>query len=155
MRLLENKKILITGGSRGIGAGVVRGALAEGAHVGFIYQQSQDLAQDLAQEMTALYPDQRCLAFRCDIADAATTRDMVKSAVSELGGIDALINNAGITRDAGLARMRREHWDEVIATNLGSMFNMTQPLLLHLVKQTKLSEKERKALLRAIEEVDE
>jgi 3-oxoacyl-[acyl-carrier protein] reductase len=135
MRLLENKKILITGGSRGIGAGVVRGALAEGAHVGFIYQQSEDLAQDLAQEMTAQYPDQRCLAFRGDIAEAAATREMVKTAVGELGGIDALVNNAGITRDAGLARMRREHWDEVIATNLGSMFNMTQPLLLHLVKQ--------------------
>jgi 3-oxoacyl-[acyl-carrier protein] reductase len=135
MRLLENKKVLITGGSRGIGAGVVRVAMAEGANVGFVYQQSQDLAQDLAQEMTALHPGQRCLALRCDIADATATREMVKMAVSELGGIDALVNNAGITRDAGLARMRREHWDEVIATNLGSMFNMTQPLLLHLVKQ--------------------
>jgi 3-oxoacyl-[acyl-carrier protein] reductase len=46
-----------------------------------------------------------------------------------------LVNNAGITRDAALARMRREQWDEVIATNLGSMFNVTQPLLLQLVKQ--------------------
>src|SRR5690242_16399504 len=112
MRLLENKRILVTGGSRGIGAGVVRGAMAEGAHVGFIYQQSEDLAQDLAQEMTALHPEQRCLAFRCDIADTAATREMVKSAVGDLGGIDALVNNAGITRDAGLARMRREHWDK-------------------------------------------
>jgi 3-oxoacyl-[acyl-carrier protein] reductase len=135
MRLLENKKVLVTGGSRGIGAGVVRGAMAEGATVAFIYQQSQDLAQDLAQEMTALYPGQRCLPFRCDIADVSASRDTVKTAITELGGIDALVNNAGITRDAGLARMRREHWDEVIATNLGSMFNMTQPLLLHLVKQ--------------------
>jgi 3-oxoacyl-[acyl-carrier protein] reductase len=135
MPLLEAKKLLVTGGSRGIGAGVVRVAMAEGAEVAFLYHQSAELAKDLAQEMTAAHAGRRCLPFRCDIADANATRETVKTAITELGGIDALVNNAGITRDAGLARMRREHWDEVIATNLGSMFNATQPLLLHLVKQ--------------------
>jgi 3-oxoacyl-[acyl-carrier protein] reductase len=61
--------------------------------------------------------------------------DTVKAVTQEFGRIDALVNNAGITRDGALARMRREQWDEVIATNLGSIFNATQPLVLQLVKQ--------------------
>jgi 3-oxoacyl-[acyl-carrier protein] reductase len=135
MLLLENKKMIVTGGTRGIGAGVVRVAMAEGASVAFLYQQSSDLAADLARDMGALHPQQKCLPLRCDITDVDAARDTVKTAIAELGGIDALVNNAGITRDAALGRMRREHWDEVIATNLTSMFNITQPLLLTLVKQ--------------------
>jgi len=133
--MLENKKILVTGGSRGIGAGVVRAAMEEGADVAFIFHQSSDLANELSQRLRGLYPGRRCVPFQCDVADANGTRETVKAVLSELGGIDALVNNAGITRDAALARMRRAHWDEVIATNLGSMFNVTQPLLLQLVKQ--------------------
>jgi 3-oxoacyl-[acyl-carrier protein] reductase len=135
MLLLENKKMVITGGSRGIGAGLVRIAMAEGASVAFLYQQSSDLAEDLAGEMAARHPQQKCLPFQCNITDVNAARETVKAAIAGLAGIDVLVNNAGITRDAALARMRREQWDEVISTNLTSMFNMTQPLLLHLVKQ--------------------
>jgi 3-oxoacyl-[acyl-carrier protein] reductase len=135
MLLLENKRVIVTGGSRGIGAGVVRVAMAEGASVAFVYQQSADLAADLMKELNARHPQQRCLAFQCDITDVNAVRETVKAAVTDLGGIDAVVNNAGITRDAALGRMRREQWDEVISTNLTSMFNITQPLLLHLVKQ--------------------
>jgi 3-oxoacyl-[acyl-carrier protein] reductase len=135
MRLLEGKKILITGGTRGIGASVVRVAMQEGADVAFLFQQNLELAKELSQQMSALYPGRRCLPFQCNVADTTSARGAIKAAMSELGGIDVLVNNAGITRDAALARMRREQWDEVIATNLGSMFNVTQPLLLQLVKQ--------------------
>jgi 3-oxoacyl-[acyl-carrier protein] reductase len=135
MRLLEGKKILITGGTRGIGASVVRVAMQEGADVAFLFQQNLELAKELSQQMSGLYPGRRCLPFQCNVADTTSARGAIKAAMSELGGIDVLVNNAGITRDAALARMRREQWDEVIATNLGSMFNVTQPLLLQLVKQ--------------------
>jgi 3-oxoacyl-[acyl-carrier protein] reductase len=135
MPLLENKKVVITGGSRGIGAGIVRTAMAEGADVAFLFQQSSEQANELAQQMTALHPERRCLQFQCDVADATSARDAIKAATSELRGIDVLVNNAGITRDAALARMKREQWDEVIGTNLGSMYNVTQPLLMQLVKQ--------------------
>jgi|tagenome__1003787_1003787.scaffolds.fasta_scaffold20343574_2 3-oxoacyl-[acyl-carrier protein] reductase len=135
MSLLANKTILVTGGSRGIGAGVVRKAMEEGANVGFVFHHSRDLAEDLTREMSNLYPEQRCLAFQCDVADVEATRAVVKDALQSLKRIDALVNNAGITRDAALARMRREQWDEVIGTNLGSLFNMTQPLVLSFVKQ--------------------
>ena len=83
MPLLEGKKVLITGGSRGIGAGVVRVAMEEGADVAFIYHQSADLAKDLAQEMAARHPAQRCLAFSCDIADVTAARDTVKAVLTE------------------------------------------------------------------------
>jgi 3-oxoacyl-[acyl-carrier protein] reductase len=135
MRLLENKAMLVTGGSRGIGAGVVRIAMQEGAQVAFIFHRSSDAAQELSQQMQRLYPGQQCLAFQCDVADANGMRETVKAAAFALRRIDALVNNAGITRDAALARMRREQWDEVIATNLGSVFNATQPLVLQFVKQ--------------------
>ncbi len=135
MPLLENKKILVTGGTRGIGAGVVRTAMAEGAEVAFIFQQNVEMANDLSRELTARNPGRRCLPFQCDVANTEETREKIKAIISELGRIDALVNNAGITRDAGLGRMRREQWDAVINTNLGSMFNVTQPVLLQLVKQ--------------------
>jgi 3-oxoacyl-[acyl-carrier protein] reductase len=135
MGLLEGKRVLVTGGARGIGAAVVRVALQEGAEVAFLFHQSAQAAQDLSGQMTDRYPGRRCVPFRCDVADPQATRDVVKAATAELGGIDALVNNAGITRDAALARMRREQWDDVIATNLGSIFNATQPLILQFVKQ--------------------
>ena len=135
MGLLEEKRILVTGGSRGIGAGVVRIAMQEGAQVAFIFHRSPDAAEELSKEMEALHPGQRCLPLECDVADSNGMRETIKAATAELGRIDALVNNAGITRDAALARMRREQWDEVITTNLGSMFNATQPLVLQLAKQ--------------------
>ena len=135
MALLEGKRVLVTGGARGIGAAVVRVAMQEGAEVAFLFHLSAEAARDLSGQMADRYPGRRCAAFHCDVADPEATRAAVKAATAELGGIDALVNNAGITRDAALARMRREHWDEVIATNLGSIFNATQPLVLQFVKQ--------------------
>jgi 3-oxoacyl-[acyl-carrier protein] reductase len=135
MGLLEQKKILVTGGSRGIGAAIVRAAMHEGADVAFIFNRRSDAASELSQQMTQSYPAQQCFAFQCDVADTSAMRDAIKTITEQLGRIDALVNNAGITRDMALARMRREQWDEVISTNLGSMFNATQPLVLQLVKQ--------------------
>jgi 3-oxoacyl-[acyl-carrier protein] reductase len=135
MGMLEEKRILITGGSRGIGAGVVRAAMQEGAEVAFTFNRSPDAASELSRQMTTLHPGRRCLALHCDVADTVGMREAIKAVTHELGRIDALVNNAGITRDGTFARMRREQWDEVITTNLGSMFNATQPLVLQLVKQ--------------------
>ena len=135
MPLLADKKMLVTGGSRGIGAGIVRTAMAEGAEVAFVYQHNADAAHELVSEMVARHPGQRCLAFQCDIADTDKSREMAKGVIGAFGRLDALVNNAGITRDAALGRMRREQWDAVMATNLGGLFNVTQPLLMQLVRQ--------------------
>jgi 3-oxoacyl-[acyl-carrier protein] reductase len=135
VKLLQDKTILITGGSRGIGAAVVRAAMARGASVAFTYHHSAETAETLALEMTTEYPYQQCLALACDVADLAAMQQMIKGVIKQFGRVDALVNNAGITRDTALARMSREQWDEVITTNLGSMYNAIQPLLLQLVKQ--------------------
>lgn len=135
MKPLQNKTILITGGSRGIGAAVVGAAMARGASVAFTYHHSTETAESLTQAMTAQYPDQHCLALACDVADLAAMQQVIKGVIEQFGRVDALVNNAGITRDTALARMSRQQWDEVITTNLGSMYNAIQPLLLQLVKQ--------------------
>jgi 3-oxoacyl-[acyl-carrier protein] reductase len=135
MRLLEGKKIVITGGSRGIGAAVVRAAMQEGAELAFTYRESTEAAQELTQEMAALHPGQRCLALQCDVTNTKGMRDVIQSVIQQWGRIDVLVNNAGLTRDAAFARMSRAQWDDVIATNLVGQFNATQPLLLQLIKQ--------------------
>src|ERR1700693_54847 len=135
MGLLKDKKVLVTGGSRGIGAELVRAVLREGAEVAFFFRRSTEAADALCQEMESSYPAQRCLGIQSDVADVNGMRECIKSVTLELGRIDAVINNAGVTRDVMFARRPREQWEEVIATNLGSMFNVTQPLALQLVKQ--------------------
>ncbi len=137
MAMLDNKTILVTGGSRGIGAQIVRYGMEEGAHIGFTYHRSQLEADGLAAEMSALYPGQHCLAFQCDVTDMGAMERLVKDVLAAFGQLDVLINNAGIVSDAVLARMTREQWDQVIFTNLGGMFNATRPVLLPMIKQGK------------------
>jgi 3-oxoacyl-[acyl-carrier protein] reductase len=133
--MLKGKKILITGGSRGIGSAIVRTALAEGADVAFTFLHSTEDAHALASEMSARYSNQRCLALECDVADTQAMETTIKNLITDFGSIDGLVNNAGITRDAVFARMSRAQWDGVLNTNLGSMFNATKPLILQMVKQ--------------------
>ena len=135
MSILTNKTILVTGGSRGIGKAIVRTAMQEGANVIFTYLNSTEEAEALANELSASFPDQRCTAMQCDVSDTEAMEKLVKELIAEFKQIDALVNNAGITRDAVLARMNRDQWDAVINTNLGSMFNATKPLVLQMVKQ--------------------
>jgi 3-oxoacyl-[acyl-carrier protein] reductase len=75
------------------------------------------------------------VARQCDVSDTEAMEKLIKELIAEFKQIDALVNNAGITRDAVLARMNRDQWDAVINTNLGSMFNATKPLVLQMVKQ--------------------
>jgi 3-oxoacyl-[acyl-carrier protein] reductase len=135
MGMLADKTVLVTGGSRGIGKAIVRTAMQEGANVVFTFLNSTDEAESITKEMSTKYSEQRCLARQCDVADATAMEKMIKEVIAEFNQVDALVNNAGITRDAVLARMSREQWDSVINTNLGSMFNATKPLVLQMVKQ--------------------
>jgi 3-oxoacyl-[acyl-carrier protein] reductase len=133
--MLEDKSVLITGGSRGIGAQIVRRAMEEGAQVAFTYKGSVEAANTLSQELTALYPGQSCQAYQVDVTDAEATAALAQQVLAQFGRLDVLVNNAGITQDAVLARMTRDQWDNVIATDLGSMFTVTKPLVLPMVKQ--------------------
>jgi len=133
--ILENKNILVTGGSRGIGKGIVRIAMREGANVAFTYLNSEEEAEAFVGEMSAKHSGQRCLANQCNVTDADAMDKLVREVIADFKQVDGLVNNAGITRDAVLARMSRDQWDSVINTNLGSMFNATKPLVLQMVKQ--------------------
>jgi len=133
--LLEGKKVLVTGGSRGIGAGIVRIAMKEGAEIAFTFQHSGEPAQTLTQLMNALYPGQRCLPLVCDVTDTEAMKQTIVGVTEEFGAIDVLVNNAGRTSDAAFARMDRAQWDELMETNLGGLFNATQPLVLQMVKR--------------------
>ncbi|MFO7583183.1 MAG: beta-ketoacyl-ACP reductase [Anaerolineales bacterium] len=135
MSLLTSKTVLVTGGSRGIGKAIVRTAMQEGANVAFTYVNSAEDAELMVDELSAQYPDQRCLAFQCDVTETEAMEKLVKELIADFNQVDALVNNAGITRDALLARMNRGQWDAVINTNLGSLFNTTKPLVLQMVKQ--------------------
>jgi 3-oxoacyl-[acyl-carrier protein] reductase len=109
--------------------------MAQGAEVVFSYHRSVDQARVLAKEMRAAYPDRQCMALPAQVSDTTGSEEFAAAALECLGTVDVLVNNAGMTRDSAFARMRREDWDEVIEVNLGSMFNVTRPLVMPLVRQ--------------------
>src|SRR3712207_4574943 len=95
--LLEGKRVLVTGGSRGIGAAIVSTAMQEGAEVAFTYRSRSDLAEELAEDMIRVHPERRCVPLQCDAADTTAMREAIKGVIAELGGVHVLVNNAGIT----------------------------------------------------------
>ena len=129
MSLLTGKTALITGGSRGIGAAIVERFASEGADIAFTFLSSEEKANALAAEMATTH-GVTVKAFRSDASNFAQAEELVKNVVAEFGKIDMLVNNAGITRDNLMLRMSEEQWDEVINTNLKSVFNLTK----HIIK---------------------
>ncbi|PKV83509.1 3-oxoacyl-ACP reductase FabG [Streptomyces sp. TLI_146] len=132
---LAGRGCVVTGGSRGIGAAVVRLALAQGADVVFGYHSDKDRARTLADELNAAHPDQRCVPLYAHVADTDEAERFAVAALGHLDRFDVLVNNAGVTRDTLFARMTPQQWREVIGTNLDSMYTVTKPLLMPLVKQ--------------------
>ncbi len=108
---------LVTGGTRGIGAAISRTLKAQGRTVVANYAGNEEAAKAFSQET-----DIR--AYRFDVSDFAACEGAVKRIIGEVGPIEILVNNAGITRDGTLARMTRDMWDAVVDTNLGSCYNL-------------------------------
>jgi len=108
---LEGRRALVTGGSRGIGAAIVRELAAAGAEVVLGFRAGAEEAEAVAREVGA----------RAVQADVSSPDDAVRL-ISEAGDLDILVNNAGVTRDGLLARMPDEDWREVLDTNLSSVF---------------------------------
>ena len=131
MKLLEGKKALITGGSRGIGESLVRKFVEHGATVAFTYVSagSEAKAQALANELGSA-----AKAYQSDAGDYAQAEALVNQVVADLGGLDILINNAGITRDNLMLRMSEQQWDEVIQINLKSVFNLSKHALKPMIR---------------------
>lgn len=133
MSLLSNKKALITGGSRGIGAAIVKRFAEEGADVAFTYNSSREKAETLAAEISTAYGI-TCKAYQSDAASFSAAETLINAVIADFGQIDVLINNAGITRDTLMLRMSEQQWDDVIANNLKSVFNLTKHAIRFMMK---------------------
>ena len=132
MKLLQDKVALITGGSRGIGAGIVRRFAEQGANVAFTYRSSAESALAIEQELKDM--GVKAKAFQSDAASFEQAEALVKAVIEEFGRVDILINNAGITQDTLMLRMKEEQWDRVIEINLKSVFNLTKQVLRPMMK---------------------
>jgi len=135
MKLLENKVVLITGATRGIGKGIAQVCAAQGAHVAFTYVSSEDKARLLEQELSA--HGIKAKGYKSDAGSYSAAEQLVTDVVAEFGTIDVLVNNAGITRDTLLMRMSEQQWDEVINANLKSVFNMVKAVQKPMLKARK------------------
>lgn len=112
---------LVTGGSRGIGAAISKALKAAGFNVAANYAGNDDAANRFKSE-TGIP------VYKWSVADYDACASGIKKVEAEVGPIDVLVNNAGITRDAMFHKMSREQWNEVISTNLNGIFNMTHPI---------------------------
>lgn len=131
MGALNGKVAIVTGGTRGIGRAIVEKFVQEGASVGFSYVSSSEKANAIVQG----FDDGKVKAFKSDASIMDEAKSLVDGVVAEFGKVDILVNNAGITRDNLMLRMSEDQWDEVIQTNLKSVFNLTKCILRTMLKQ--------------------
>ena len=127
---LEHKRALVTGGSRGIGAAIVKRLAREGAHVALTYVSQPDQANATAQAVQAL--GVQALAIQADSADATAVVAAVERTVQAFGGLDILVNNAGIAVMAPIADYRLEDFDRTVAVNVRAVFVATQAAVKHM-----------------------
>jgi 3-oxoacyl-[acyl-carrier protein] reductase len=132
MSLLDGKVALITGGSRGIGAAIVTRFVEQGADVAFTYRSSAEQANALAESLSQ--GGRKVKAYQSDASSYEEAEKLAKAVLEEFGKVDILVNNAGITKDTLMLRMTEEHWDQVIQTNLKSIFNLTKHLIRPMMK---------------------
>ncbi len=135
IKLIEGKNALVTGASRGIGRGIALELARQGANVAFTYLSSPDKALELEKELQAL--GIKAKGYRSDAADFKAAEELINNVVTDFGSLDVVVNNAGITRDNLLMRMTEEQFDEVIKTNLKSVFNITKACQRPMLKQRK------------------
>jgi 3-oxoacyl-[acyl-carrier protein] reductase len=125
---LEGKVALVTGGSRGIGAAISRELAAAGARVAVNYRSGKEAAKEIASEIGGV-------AVAANVGDPEEAKGLVERVESELGDVDVLVNNAGVTRDTLIARMSDEEWEEVIETNLRGTFNTCRAVARKMLRR--------------------
>jgi 3-oxoacyl-[acyl-carrier protein] reductase len=132
MKLLEDKVVIITGASRGIGKGIAELFAQNGANVAFTYSSSKESADVLENELTAT--GVKAKGYQSNAANFDEAQKLVEDVIKEFGTVDVLINNAGITKDNLLMRISEEDFDKVIEVNLKSVFNMTKAVQKIMLK---------------------
>lgn len=131
---LADKVAVVTGGGQGIGRSIVQVLAAHGADIA-ICDLSLSLAQEAAKDVEAL--GRRSLAVKADVSQSRDVEEMVKSILAEWEKIDILINNAGVTRDTLLIRMKEEDWTRVMDINVKGAFHCMKAVLPSMIKQRK------------------
>jgi 3-oxoacyl-[acyl-carrier protein] reductase len=134
MKLVANKVAIVTGAARGIGEGVALKLAEHGAHVAFTYvsESSAERAAALEERLKALGVNAK--AYRSNAGDFAESETLVNDVLKEFGSVDICVNNAGISKDNLLLRMTPDQWNDVMAINLNSVFNMTKQVIRPMMK---------------------
>jgi 3-oxoacyl-[acyl-carrier protein] reductase len=130
MRRYAGRVAIVTGAARGIGAGTARRLASEGAAVAVL-----DLDQDAAAKSAAGLDAEKAIGVACNVADAASVQAAVDAVVEQLGKVDVLVNNAGVTRDNLLFKMSEDDWDMVMNVHLRGSFLMSRAVQKHMVAQ--------------------
>lgn len=130
---LKGKIALITGGSRGIGKSISKRLASQGATVVINYTQNETAAENTKKEIEE--SGGQVITSKFDVADFDKVHEEVDKIIEKLGGLHILINNAGITKDTLLMRMKEEDWDNVISINLKGIFNCTKAVTRNMFKQ--------------------
>ena len=129
---LKGKNALVTGGSRGIGRAICLRLAEEGAHIVINYASNEDAAKEVLTLIEAQGGSGSLLPF--DVSDTSSVKEKISGFIKENGPIQILVNNAGITRDALVARMKEADWDKVISVNLKGAFNCVQACAMAMMK---------------------
>jgi 3-oxoacyl-[acyl-carrier protein] reductase len=129
---MSGQVAIVTGATRGIGRAIALELARQGCHIAFNYRSRADLAEGLTAELQGL--GVRALAAQVDAGDFEQVREMVARVKEELGKIDCLVNNAGITKDKLLLMMKPSDWQEVIDTNLTGVFNFCRAVITPMMK---------------------
>ncbi|MBA2503509.1 MAG: 3-oxoacyl-[acyl-carrier-protein] reductase [Pyrinomonadaceae bacterium] len=124
---------IVTGATRGIGRAIALELARCGANIAFNYARSAEAANSLVSEIEAL--GAQALSAQCDVAQTEAAVQMVKNVKDRFGRVDFLVNNAGITRDGLVLRMKEEDWDAVLDTNLKGAWNFSRAALRFMLRQ--------------------
>ena len=132
MKLLENKVAIVTGGSRGIGEAIVLKLAESGANIAFTYVSSDEKAKALEEKVKGF--NVKVKAYKSNAGIYEECEALVNDVVKEFGTVDICVNNAGISKDNLLLRLSPDQWDEVMMTNLKSVYNMTKQVIRPMMK---------------------
>lgn len=129
----ENKVALITGGTRGIGKEIAMELAENGFNIALNYRSEKDAQSNVKEEIEKL--GVRCELVKADVSNFEQCEEMVKETIEKFGRIDVLVNNAGITKDGLIMRMKKEDFESVIDVNLTGTFNVTRNVIPYMIKQ--------------------